>query len=184
MENFEQRLSDLFANKLLTDISELDLTSKSSLELLLEHVYKKVLVPAHYILTEQEQFFNSSLSFLEETEGDAVADGLEERSIGALKIVRLRQPLFTYWLSFDGDTEASDARLWRHVDIERQPIDIDNLPDSFWDLDKLDEDSLGKTLVDKDAADSVEEYHYFTLDMDEAVRLIQEDFYEVCAKLL
>lgn len=181
MENFEQKLRELFASRLLININELELTPKASLELLLEHVYKKVLTPAHYILTEQEQFSRSSLNFIEEGVGDSIDDGLEERSMAIFKIVRLRQPLFEYVLSFDGDTKSEDARLWRHVNIHRQLPDLDNLPDNFWDLG---EDSLGKTFVDKDAADTIEEYNHFTLDMDEAVCLIQEDFYEVCAKLL
>ena len=46
MENFEEKLQELFASRLLTDARDLKPALKDSMEVLLEHVYKKVLTRA------------------------------------------------------------------------------------------------------------------------------------------
>ena len=197
MENFEEKLRELFSNRLLTDARDFKPVLKDSLETMLEHVYKKVLVPTYYFLTEHDQFALSSLTPPKSADfGDAMGDRLGDRPMAVLQIVRLHEPLFEYWLSFDGDVvrgkrKISEAKLWRRVEINRGPAyDPENPPaDLFNGFD--DDDSrpikeyIGKANVDEDVANSIEEYHHFsTLDIDEAVRLVKGDLYQVLDSLL
>jgi hypothetical protein len=197
MENFEEKLQDLFASKLLKDARDINPILKDSLEALLEHVYKKVLALAYYRLTEHDQFALSSLTPPKNDEfDDALGDGMGYRPMAVFKIVRLHEPLFEYWLSFDGDVigenrKVREASLWRKVEIHRGPaFDPENPPADLFDF--MDDSKpgpfkeyIGKSNLDEDAVYSIEEYHKFpTLDIDEAVRLVKEDLYKVLETLL
>ena len=119
-----------------------------------------------------------------------------DRPMAVFQIVRLHEPLFEYWLSFDGDVirrkrKVSEASLWRRIEINRGPaVDGENFPADFWDGSDDSKpgsfkEYIGKSSLDEDAINSIEEYHQFpTLDIDEAVRLIEEDLYYVLKTLL
>ena len=197
MEKFEEKLRELFANKLLTDARDLKPVLKDSMETMLEHVYKKVLVPAYYLLTEHDQFALSSLTPPKSADfGDAMGDGMGDRPMAVFEIVRLHEPLFEYWLSFDGDVieenrKISEAKLWRRIEINRGPAyETENPPADFFDGFDGDKsrpfkEYIGKASLDEDVASSVGEYNSFpTLDIDEAVRLVREDIYHVLETLL
>ena len=191
------QLRDLFASRLLTDARDLKPVLKDSLETMLEHVYKKALAPAYYLLTEHDQFALSSLTPPKSAEfGDASGDKMGDRPMAVFEIVRLHEPLFEYWLSFDGDViekncKISEASLWRRIEINRGPAyDPENPPADLFDGFDGDKsrpfkEYIGKANLEEDVINSIEEYHSFpTLDINEAVRLVQEDLYYVLETLL
>ncbi|MGY3091024.1 hypothetical protein ACVWYF_004088 [Hymenobacter sp. UYAg731] len=193
MDDFEEKIRALFAKKVpnpshLLELNEALFPSpKDGLEALLEHVYKEVLIPAHRMLIKQEAFATSTVGY-EGDFGDTYDDGMEDRPVVVLKVVWQQTQLFEYWLSFDGDSDGREASLWRKVDIYRAPLDLKNLPAGFFDMDDLsvsDDERFGKPNLAHSTIALVEEYESFhTLDMDEAVRLVQADFYWVCDTLL
>lgn len=189
MENFEEKLRDLFARKGLIDSDDFVPSLRDSLEALLDHVCEKVLAPAFSILTEQEQFSSSTFKSYDGTIGDAVDDGMADRRIATIRISRLQEPLFDYLISFDGDHEGGEACLYRKVAVIRtSEFTVEN-PDphafDFIETEIIDENTVGTPSLDPNAICSIKEYASFpTLELDEVVRLVQEDFYLVCNTLL
>lgn len=77
------------------------------------------------------------------------------------------------------------------MDIYRQPLDPDNMPAGLFDWFDSDaatppnDGGFGKANLAEEAINLVEEYESFpTLDINEAVRLVEDDFYWVCDRLL
>ena len=190
MGNFAERMRELFANKIFMATAGFVPNPKESLEVLLEHVYQKALVPAHYILTDQPQFALSSLSLEGDPGfGDVFDDGMDWRPKAVLKVVRQQQLLFEYWLSFEGDNESCEASLWSKVEFFRQPVTLNDLGPDLFNLEvdhTLEQNRPDKTVLDPDAVNDVgEEFCYLkTLDMAESVSLIQEELYSLFEKLL
>lgn len=188
MKDFEESLRKLIADKVANPKHLLEPNPKDSLEMLLEHICEKALGPAHRILSEQEAFSKSTLDS-DDFFGDSSVDGMEERKMINLTVVRNKQPLFEYRLSFDGDTENSESQVWRQVEFSRHPMTLNDLPADFFDFDEKEadwrENLPGRTVLSKDVVDLVGiGEKSFPLDMAEAVRFVQEDFYWVCEILL
>ena len=163
---------------------------KDSMEVLLEHVYQKALIPAHYILTDQPQFALSTLTIEEDPGfGDVFDDKMDWRPKAVLKVVKHQQLLFEYWLSFEGDNESSEASIWSKVEFYRNPMKPeDSGPDFFnFEVDHtLEQNRPDKTLLDPDVVNEIgEDFHYLrTLDMNVSVHLIQKELYSLFDKLL
>ena len=205
MDDFAEEMRKFFADSESGDEPDLAPNPKESLETLLEHVCQKVLVPFHYLLTEKEEF-SSSWLVLDDGIGfpDSHDDGMGNRRVALLTVVRSEVPLFEYWLSFDGDSGigTAEATIWRKLEIIRTgKLDLDNIPagyiDSLKALFSPSKDkstphfdraaymkTILKTTLDEDAIASLHEYVHFNFDMDEVVRNVRKDLYEVCKTLL
>lgn len=189
MEDFEERLHDLFARKALPSSVDFVPSLRDSLEALLDHVCEKVLAPAYYILTEQAPFSSSLFKSHDGNIGDALGDGMADRRVVSIRIARLQEPLFDYLLSFDGDHAGGEAGLYRKVVIiDNSEFTLGNTPPPAADseqTERVDADTPDEPSSDQDASHSIKEYAAFpTLDLAEVVRLVQEDFYLVCDTLL
>lgn len=188
MENFEESLRKLIANKIASVKYPLEPNPRESLEMLLEHICEKVLAPAHRILIAQKAFSESTLN-IDDFFGDSIDDGMDDRKMINLTVIRNEQPLFEYHLSFDGDTENSESRIWRQVKFCSHPMTMDQIPEGFFDFEAGESDwqenMPGRTVLSKDVVNlvGIGEEH-FSLDMVEAVAFVQDDFYWVCKNLL
>lgn len=179
MKNFDEKLSALLVSKRHANRKAWEPSSKDSLAMLLKHVYQQVMVPVHLALTEQPDFNSSDLT-LDTTLGaeDTEGDGLKDRPMATLIVRRRLKIVFEYWLSFDGDTKDEDASLWRKIDFDSTfpKLDFNNPPVNYFDSDL--------NVLNKKQK-SVEQHAYFpTFDMNEAVRLVQDDLYLVFKALL
>jgi len=190
VENFEENLRKLITNKIVNAKHPLEPSQRDGLETLLEYIFEKALVPAHRVLIEQEDFLESTLNS-NDFFGDIVDDGMEDRKMLNLKVVRNKQLLFEYWISFDGDTQHSESQVWRQVEFATHPIDRNDV--SIWNfVDNPDyiepewkENLPGRTVLSKEVVDLIGiGVEVFSFDIVEAVRFVQEDFYWVCETLL
>jgi hypothetical protein len=185
MENFEDEFSDLLARKRRIKRTGWRPNPKDSLEMLLKHVYRQALVPIHLALTEQQDFFSSTLELdVHLGADDVVGDGMKDRPMARLRVFRRSKLIFDYFLSFDGDTKTRDASLWRHVDfIDTFPkIDLANMPPNFFD--EIFNDKPGFLDLTKKQKSVGDYLHFSSLDLDKVVQLVQEDLYTVCKTLL
>ena len=168
MESFEAKISRLLFNK-----ANHNPKPQASMELLLKYVYDTVLVPAHRLLKLQEEYTLSTLSFDEDSGYGDMGDGFEERPVAMLTVYRgdETEAVFAYELSFDGETESSPAALWSHLvapnyvatsqEMHAIPADVFNSGDSEFEFNR-----------------------FHSLDMNEAVELVQQDLLAVFDQLL
>lgn len=142
---------------------------KASLGMLLKHVYDTVLVPTHRTLRFLDEYAQSTLSFYEHSGYENVADEFEDRPAARLSVYRRnkKEPLFTYNLSFDGETYSEPAALWSEVKAPRY------LPSS---------EAAADAATPQEAMFAIERFD--TLDMGEAVKQVQQDLLEALDQFL